>query len=81
MKATGIIRSVDNLGRIVIPKETRKKLGLQEGAPVEIFVRGDEVVITKYTPVCLFCGSKNEVVELMDKKVCCECVEKIKNLV
>ena len=80
MKATGIIRAIDNLGRIVIPKEIRKKQGLQEGAPVEIFVRGDEVVLTKYTPVCLFCGSKDEITELMGKKVCYECVEKIKSL-
>lgn len=51
MKATGIIRRVDDLGRIVIPKEIRRSLRVREGDPMEIFLNGDEVIFRKYTPI------------------------------
>lgn len=48
MKATGIVRRIDDLGRVVIPKETRKILGISNGDPVEIYTEGNSVVIKKY---------------------------------
>lgn len=52
MKATGIVRRIDDLGRVVVPKEIRRTLRLREGEPMEIFTRGDgEIVLKKYSPI------------------------------
>ena len=58
MKSTGIIRSIDELGRIVIPKEMRRKMGIQSNDPVEIYVDDDKIILTKYAPSCIFCDSR-----------------------
>lgn len=63
MKSTGIIRSIDELGRIVIPKEIRKKLGIASTDPVEIYVDGEKIILAKYEPNCSFCNSTEGVVE------------------
>ena len=55
MKATGIVRHIDELGRIVIPKEMRKKMEISSNDPVEIFVEGDRIILTKYHSSCTFC--------------------------
>ena len=78
MKATGIIRNVDELGRIVVPKEMRKKMDIANSDPVEIYVDGDKIILTKYQPSCTFCGSEDEVVEFKGKKICALCIEEIK---
>lgn len=58
LKATGIVRRIDDLGRVVIPKELRRTLGIMEGDPLEIFVAdGDQIVLRKYNPGCKLCGS------------------------
>ena len=57
MKSTGIIRKVDDLGRIVLPIELRRSLGIAEQDPLEIFVQEDNIVLRKYSSVCIFCGS------------------------
>lgn len=54
MKSTGIVRKVDELGRIVIPMELRKSLGISEKDPMEIFVDGDQIILRKYAPGCVF---------------------------
>ncbi len=73
MKATGIVRRVDNLGRVVIPMETRKVLQINEGDPLEIFVdRDGEIILKKYVRGCVFCG-ETEVVECLGKDMCKEC--------
>ena len=55
MKSTGIVRNVDELGRIVIPKEMRTSLGIKNSDPIEIYVEGDKIILKKYHPKCIFC--------------------------
>lgn len=76
MKSTGIVRRVDELGRIVVPKEIRKRLGISEGDPVEIFTDGEYIMIEKYRPFCHFCGGE-DTLEFMEKNVCRECIKKL----
>jgi transcriptional pleiotropic regulator of transition state genes len=73
MKATGIVRKVDELGRVVIPKETRKVNGWNEFTPLEIYTEGDSIIMRKYQPACIFCDSTEEVTEFMGKKICSNC--------
>ncbi len=80
MKSTGMIRDVDKVGRVVIPKEIRDNLGLEEGSPLEIFVENDMIILRKYTPSCLFCGSIEDLVTYEDKKLCRNCIEKLNTL-
>lgn len=79
MKSTGIVRKVDELGRIVLPKELRETFKIDHKDPLEIYVEGDSIILKKYEPACIFCGNANEVVNYMDKRVCKECIEKLKN--
>lgn len=78
MKSTGIVRHVDELGRIVIPKEMRKKMDIDNTDPVEIFVEGDKIILTKYCPACCFCGGEENVVEFKGKKICGACLTELK---
>ena len=78
MKATGIVRNVDELGRIVIPKEMRKKMEISSNDPVEIFVEGDKIILTKYSASCTFCGSSLGISEFKGKKLCVNCLSQIK---
>ena len=80
MKSTGIVRNVDELGRIVIPKEMRKKMDIANSDPVEIYVDGDKIILTKYTPSCSFCASDAEVCEFKGKKICKDCLNELKGL-
>ena len=77
MKSTGIVRHIDELGRIVVPKELRKKLGISNTDPVEIFTEGDRIILKKYTPVCHFCGSNDELTEFKDKNICASCINEL----
>lgn len=80
LKSTGMVRKVDELGRIVIPKEIRNILNIDRKDPLEIFTSGDAIVLRKYEPFCTFCGSSENVVTLYDKNVCAECVSKLSAL-
>lgn len=80
MKSTGIIRNIDELGRIVVPKEIRKKLGIENTDPVEIYVEGDKIILTKYLPACHFCANTEGVSDFKGKKICSECIKSIKEL-
>ena len=80
MKATGIVRNVDELGRIVVPKEMRTKMDISCGDPVEIFVEGDKIVLRKFTPSCLFCESTEAITVYRGKKICEKCLAEIKGL-
>lgn len=73
MKATGMIRHIDELGRIVIPKEMRRKMDIQNNDPVEIFVEGDRILLAKYVPTCIFCAGTEDVEIFKDKKICRAC--------
>lgn len=80
MKSTGVVRNLDKLGRVVIPIELRRALGIGTEEPVEIYVENDLIVLQKYAAVCIFCGNENEVTEIEGKNVCKSCINKIKNL-
>ena len=74
MKATGIVRKVDELGRIVLPIELRRNLDIEERDALEIYLDGDKIVLQKYEPACLFCGSAQELVKYRGKNVCSSCI-------
>ena len=69
MKATGIVRKIDELGRVVIPVELRKTLHIQERDSIEFFVDGDMIVLTKYEPACTFTGSSDDLIDFHGRKV------------
>ena len=75
MKATGIVRKMDQLGRLVIPKETRRMFNLNEGDPVEIFTDGDKIILKKYNPGCHCCGNVGDLKEVMGLKICPDCLK------
>lgn len=80
MKATGIIRKVDELGRVVIPIEIRNKFNIVEKDPIEIYVDESSIVLKKYEPNCIFCGETKNLVEYKGKLVCKNCSEKLNSL-
>ena len=69
MKSTGIVRKVDELGRIVLPMELRKSMGIKEKDALEIFVDGDKVILKKYEPADIFTGSMEDLIEYRGKRV------------
>jgi len=73
MKATGIVRKVDELGRIVLPIELRRTLDIAERDSLEIYMDGTSIVLRKYEPACVFCGSSKDVVVFKDKNICPAC--------
>lgn len=77
MKSTGIVRNIDELGRVVVPKELRKKLGIANTDPVEFFTEGDKIILTKYTPVCHFCGGTENLKEYREKNICASCISEL----
>ena len=79
MKATGIIRNIDELGRIVIPKELRRKMDMKDSQPIEIYVDDDKIILMKYSPCCTFCDSAENVTIFKGKRVCAACIEEMKN--
>lgn len=80
MKSTGIIRKVDDLGRIVLPIELRRTLDIAERDELEIFMENGRVVLQKYEPACIFCGFNRSLVNHCGKNVCGDCVKKLGNL-
>ncbi|MEW6172934.1 MAG: AbrB/MazE/SpoVT family DNA-binding domain-containing protein [Bacillota bacterium] len=73
MKSTGIVRKVDELGRVVIPIELRRTLGIEEKDALEIYVDHEKIILKKYEPACVFCGNASEVQHYRGKLVCREC--------
>jgi len=80
MKATGIVRRVDELGRIVIPMEIRRELSINRDDPIEITCEGGSIVLRKYAPFCLFCASEEDVQIFKDKKICARCLAELKQV-
>ena len=80
MKSTGIIRRVDELGRVVLPIELRNKFGITEKDPMEIYVDGSSIVLKKYEPNCIFCGSSKKLIDYEGKVICQKCADKIASL-
>jgi len=75
MKSTGMIRRVDELGRVVIPKEIRNKLDIQEKDPLEIYVQEDCIILKKYESNCVFCGNTKDLIEYKEKLICKKCLK------
>ena len=78
MKSTGVVRKVDELGRIVLPIEIRKVLEIDVKDALEIFTDDDKIILRKYTPACIFCGNADDVVYFNNKRICTKCLQKIK---
>lgn len=79
MKSTGIIRKVDDLGRIVLPKELRKVLDIEDRDSLEIFVDGRFIMLQKYELSCIFCGNADGIEHWKGKSVCEKCIREIKD--
>lgn len=79
MKSTGIIRKIDELGRIVLPIELRRNLGIVEHDSLEIFVDGTQIILRKYSPSCIFCGSAEEVTEFKGQRICGGCKAELRS--
>ena len=75
MKATGIVRKVDDLGRIVLPIELRRSLGIDVKDPIEIYVDDDTITLRKHDPSCVFCGSNKDIIAYRGKNICAECAK------
>lgn len=73
MRATGFVRKLDELGRVFIPIELRRALNIKEKDSLEIFVDGSSIVIKKYAPACIFCGSATEINSFKGKNICASC--------
>ena len=80
MKSTGIVRRVDELGRVVIPIEIRNKFGIAEKDPIEIYVDGSTIVLKKYEQTCIFCGNSKNLAEYKGKLICDKCSQHISEL-
>mgnify|MGYP002281271402 FL=1 len=78
MKSTGIVRKIDDLGRMVIPIELRKTMNINKKDPMEIFVEDDKIILKKYEPACIFCGSADNTFEYKGRTICQECMDKMK---
>ena len=80
MKSTGIIRKVDELGRIVLPIELRRMLDISERDHLEIYTEGQTIVLKKYQPSCLFCGGEGDLLQFNGKVVCAACLRTMTEL-
>ena len=80
MKSTGILKSVDELGRIVLPKKMRENLDIDIRDKVELFVEGDRIILQKYVPNCIFCGAEQNIFIFNGKRLCAECLESLKQM-
>lgn len=82
MKSTGIVRTIDSVGRFVIPMELRRTMNITAAEDaLEVFVDDDKIILRKYSPSCIFCKSLDDVVEYSGQKICKECAAKIYALV
>jgi transcriptional pleiotropic regulator of transition state genes len=74
MKSTGVVRKIDELGRIVLPSELRRVFGIHEGDELEISVEGERIMLQKRRDVCLFCGSEEPAVIFKGRQICSDCL-------
>lgn len=81
-KSTGVMRKVDQLGRVVIPKELRTMLDIEDNKDLlEIYVEGDKIILKKFTAGCAFCGKEGVISKFKDKLICSDCIKEIKDSV
>lgn len=79
MKSTGIVRKVDELGRIVLPIELRRTLDIEVKDSLEIYVDGTQIILKKYEPACVFCGNAKDVINFKGKNICRNCLSELMN--
>ncbi len=79
MKSTGVVRKLDDLGRIVIPIELRRTMDIELRDTLEIYVEDDRIVLKKYHPACIFCNDARNIVRYKGKMLCRKCLEELKN--
>lgn len=79
MKSTGVVRRVDELGRIVIPIELRRTLDIAEKDALEIYVDGEQIILKKYEPACIFCGDARDVINYKGKNIRQNCLQQIRD--
>lgn len=77
MNSTGIVRKIDELGRVVIPREVRKNLKISKQDNMEIFTDSNSIVLKKYEPYCIFCGSNTKTITFNNELICYDCIKKI----
>ena len=80
MKSIGIVRKIDELGRIVLPMELRNKFGIEEKTELEIYVDGTSIILRKHEPNCTFCGNTKNLYEYKGKLICEKCLEKLNDV-
>ena len=80
MKSTGIVRKVDELGRIVLPIELRRTLDIEEKDSLEIYMDGPSIVLKKFQPACIFCDREKDIVAFRGKNVCPRCLREMESL-
>lgn len=80
MKSTGIVRKVDELGRIVLPIELRRTLDIDERDALEIYVDGNSVILRKYQPSCVFCDDADDVISYKGKNICRKCLTELEQM-
>ncbi len=73
MKSTGVVRKIDELGRLVLPSELRRVLGIREGDELDISVEGEQVILQKRRDLCIFCGSEDPTIEFKGRRICERC--------
>lgn len=78
LKSTGIVRKVDELGRVVIPIELRRTLQIEEKDSLEIYVDGEHIILKKYEPACIFCGNAKDIIVYKGKNICPDCMAELK---
>lgn len=74
MKSIGVVRNLDQLGRVVLPKELRKSMDIKEGQPLEIYTEGEAIILKKYQPGCHCCGSMEVKATILGIKLCDKCI-------
>lgn len=79
MKSTGITKKIDDLGRLIIPKEIRNTMNLNINDSLAFFIEGDFIILKKYNKDCIFCGNTENILNFKDKYVCKDCIKKLKN--
>jgi transcriptional pleiotropic regulator of transition state genes len=79
MKSTGIVRKIDELGRIVLPIEIRRTLGVSAHDPIEMFTDDESIIIRRYAPGCVFCGNPEEIIDFQGKRICRNCIRDMNN--
>ena len=80
MKSSGIVRRIDQVGRIILPREIRTLFNLEDNKDsLEIFVEDDKIILKKFEANCIFCGSADDIVTFKNKKICKSCIEKLAN--